>query len=66
MAMIRHGETGKFVRSACPDDNCGGNLMAGQDRFGDPVWHCDGLTYRGDDGALLACPRELPRQGPTP
>jgi hypothetical protein len=63
--QLKDGETGKFVSPLCPDLNCGGLLIAGQSRFGDPVWHCDGLTHRDDLGPLVACEREVPRARPT-
>jgi hypothetical protein len=48
-------ESGRFIPHSCPDLNCGGSLVAGTDRFGHNVWHCDGLTYDRDDGPLRAC-----------
>ena len=48
-------ERGRFIARDCPDLNCGGELIAGTDRFGNKVWHCDGLTYDRDDGPLRAC-----------
>lgn len=59
LAETPRGENGRFIAKGCPDLNCGGQLVAGTDRFNRPVWHCDGLTYDRDDGPLRACEVEF-------
>ncbi|KKN90024.1 hypothetical protein LCGC14_0231360 [marine sediment metagenome] len=56
----KDGETGLFLPSRCPDPHCDGHLVAGE-RFGNPVWHCNGLTFHDMVGPLIACGRDHPR-----
>ncbi len=59
--LPRDSDSGQYLKVSCPDPNCGGSLIPGQNRFGDPIWHCDGLTHRDDTSPLIACGREFPR-----
>ena len=43
-------ERGRFVSTACPDENCDGQLIR-EDNY----WRCSGLTYRDETGPLFAC-----------
>jgi len=60
---IRNGETGQFASAVCPDPNCGGRLVASVDRFGQPEWRCDGLTYHTATSPLTDCRETMPRKG---
>ena len=56
-----HDEHGRFVSTACPDENCDGHLVRERDDW----WRCDGLTYRDDNGPLFAC-EEIHLSGKSP
>lgn len=59
--QIRDGETGQFVSDKCHDPNCGGNLVPDTNRWGDPVFRCDGLTHDGGNSPLVACDHTVSR-----
>lgn len=54
---------GQFAPSHCGDPNCSGDLVRDVERHpwgNEPVLRCDGLTYREDEGPLIACDIALP------
>lgn len=57
-AELPRDKAGRFLPSLCQDPNCEGVLVRDVDRFGRPIWRCDGLTHDRDDGPLRACERE--------